>query len=195
MRRVSRVLAGVAATAAVLLGTPQSATADGGFVDINPDGGVIDQGIELDPDGGGTDGDDGGGVDDVDDGGDGGDSIPDCINTNSPWDAGDLGEGCGGLPGENDDGGGVELPPVNPATLGGQVLDSMLIPSPKVTISPGPPNPTYVNLWTWFWVPESQWVSHSQSVSLRGTTVTVTIEPVHTTWDTGESTVTCDGPG
>lgn len=86
-------------------------------------------------------------------------------------------------------------PPVNPAELGQAVLDHMEVPSPHISIAPAPPRPTLVQLWTWFWIPDDQWQPHSDSVSLNGTTVTVTIEPESVDWQTGEGTTTCDGPG
>lgn len=96
------------------------------------------------------------------------------------------------------DQGGVQeepVPPPNPADLGQVLLDRMPIPSPDISIAPAPPRPTLVQLWTWFWVPESQWRSQSESMSAGGITVTVTVEPESVTWNTGEGSTVCDGPG
>lgn len=195
-----RVIASVIAAPLTIIFCTAPVNADG-HADPNQSGPGIDYGVEIDPtgptsDGTGDDGGTDGGTDNVTDGdSDGGGDGFLCVNENGHVWNGDS-DSCGGFP-QDGQGQGAEQPPppVNPADLGGQVLDTMLIPSPQVSISPGPPNPTYVNLWTWFWVPESQWAARSQSISLRGTTVTVTIEPVRTTWETGESTVRCDGPG
>ncbi|UYM06322.1 hypothetical protein [Solicola gregarius] len=154
---------------------------------VGTDGPSIDVEIESNP----VDGSDDGSTDTTGDADTGttGPTIPDCVVENMP------GVGCGGIDPNQEPDGGPELPPVNPADLGESVLDTMYLPSPKVSISPGPPNPTYVNLWTWFWIPESQWVPKSKSVTLRGTTVTVTVKPETATWDSGEGTTTCAGPG
>lgn len=208
MRRIRHALtigcAALGVTGALLIATPVSADDDDQWA--NPDGdGGIGYGIDIDP---GTYVPDTGSTDYSDD--------------YSPTDLGGVAEEltpaeetegavysglCTGMfenpawcdTPEGPGGGSIDVeeapPPPNPADLGQIVMDSMQLPSPKITMAPRPPNPTLVQLWTWFWIPQDQWQSQSDSISAGGITVTVTIEPEKVVWDTGEGTVTCDGPG
>ena len=87
-------------------------------------------------------------------------------------------------------------PPPNPVVLAEQALDTLQLATAKVNTAPTPPHMTYVGLETWLWLDKAQWREMSKSVTAGRTTVTVTAEPDHVFWDTGDgSSVACGSPG
>jgi hypothetical protein len=57
---------------------------------------------------------------------------------------------------------------------------------PGLQIAPPPTYHSYINYENWLWIPANQWRNVQASVSVGGTTVTVTAEPVRTEWDMGD---------
>ena len=97
--------------------------------------------------------------------------------------------------------GAPQLPPPDPAVLAAQAYAELAPPAPTAHRSPdedmrGQPW-TVVQLWTWYWVEQADWVPLSRTVELRGVSATVTATPVATTFDpgNGDGVVSCDGPG
>lgn len=97
--------------------------------------------------------------------------------------------------------GAPQLPPPDPAVLAAQAYAELAPPAPTAHRSPDEDMPgqpwTVVQLWTWYWVEQADWVPLSRTVELRGVSATVTATPVATTFDpgNGDSVVSCDGPG
>jgi len=99
------------------------------------------------------------------------------------------------------------LPTPDPEDLAVQVWSSMrtAIPAPQPTTSPdfrtavnatlGVPT-TWVNLWNWMWADDGVWAPVTQTLTVRGVSVTVTAEPVALRLDpgTGDPEVTCANP-
>lgn len=92
-------------------------------------------------------------------------------------------------------------PPPDPAVLAAQAYAELVPPAPTAHRSPDEDMPgqpwTVVQLWTWYWVEQADWVPLSRTVELRGVSATVTATPVATTFDpgNGDSVVSCGGPG
>ncbi len=98
-------------------------------------------------------------------------------------------------------------PPPDPEDLAMQVWDHMrtTIPAPQPTTSPdfrtaindtlGVPT-TWVNLWNWMWADDTVWAPVTETLTVRGVSVTVTAEPVALRLDpgTGDPEVTCANP-
>jgi hypothetical protein len=84
---------------------------------------------------------------------------------------------------------------VNAAQVAQKLRDRLPFPRPQLNTSPAAPVKAIVGLETWLWVPPAQWAPLTRSASLGGTTVTVTATPTLATWDMGEATKTCAGPG
>jgi hypothetical protein len=85
---------------------------------------------------------------------------------------------------------------VDPGELGRETLDTMALVVPTIRTAPSVGGPTFVNLETWLWIPESQFQTLSKTVTAGGTTVTVVAEPTHVWWETGDGEdQTCDGAG
>lgn len=99
------------------------------------------------------------------------------------------------------------LPPPDPGDLAEQVWDHMrtTIPAPQPTTSPdfrtaindtlGVPT-TWVNLWNWMWAGDDVWAPVTDTLTVRGVSVTVTAEPVGLRLDpgTGDPEATCANP-
>lgn len=58
--------------------------------------------------------------------------------------------------------------------------------TPDLQIAPPPTYHSYINYENWLWIPEGQWRTVEASVTVGGTTVTVTAEPARTEWDMGD---------
>ena len=65
-------------------------------------------------------------------------------------------------------------------------------PLPAPEISPGE---AVANVPTWLWVDPATWTAAVAVESVGGVTVEVEARPVSTSWDLGEGTRTCTGPG
>ena len=85
-------------------------------------------------------------------------------------------------------------PPPTPGELAAVARRAMQLPSPVVRHNPT--DAGLVNLATWLWLDDASWQVHSNSLSLRGTTVTVVAKPTKVDWETGDGTlVSCAGQG
>lgn len=90
---------------------------------------------------------------------------------------------------------GNAAPIVDPTVLAREALGRMPLATAEVHLAPTPPNKTYVGLDTWLWVPEGQWNELTQTVSVGGTSVTVTAKPVRSEWDMSTGQINCYSPG
>jgi len=83
--------------------------------------------------------------------------------------------------------------------LAGLVLRAhaeLTIKFPGIQTSPPLENPSFVQIPTWFWLPESEWHPLERSVTEGGLSVTVKATPVRVRWSTGDGAeVVCEGPG
>ena len=85
-------------------------------------------------------------------------------------------------------------PPPTPGELAAMARQVMQLPAPVVRHNPT--DAGLVNLATWLWLDEGSWTVRSNSLSLRGTTVTVVAKPTQVDWETGDGTrVSCAGQG
>jgi hypothetical protein len=69
----------------------------------------------------------------------------------------------------------------------------MPVPAPDVRTNPE--QRAVVGIPTWLWLDSGSWSTQSSTLMLGGTSVTVVAKPIRVVWQTGEGTVTCDGPG
>lgn len=83
----------------------------------------------------------------------------------------------------------------DPAALARSALDQLTLTVPNIKTAPATTGMTYVGLRTWLWIPESQWGTLRRTVTVGGTSVTVTAEPRKVAWNLGPATTTCNGPG
>jgi hypothetical protein len=85
-------------------------------------------------------------------------------------------------------------PPPTPGELAAVARQVMQLPAPAVRHNPS--DAGLVNLATWLWLDDSSWQVHSNSLSLRGTSVTVVAKPTQVDWVTGDGTrLSCAGQG
>jgi hypothetical protein len=85
-------------------------------------------------------------------------------------------------------------PPPTPGELAAVARQVMQLPAPAVRHNPS--DAGLVNLATWLWLDDSSWQVHSNSLSLRGTSVTVVAKPTRVDWVTGDGTrLSCAGQG
>jgi hypothetical protein len=85
---------------------------------------------------------------------------------------------------------------VDPGELGRETLDTMSLVVPTIQTAPRLGGPTFVNLETWLWIPETQFQILSKTVTAGGTSVTVIAEPTRVWWDTGDgSDQICESAG
>lgn len=85
-------------------------------------------------------------------------------------------------------------PPPAPAELAATARAVMQLPFPAVRHNPT--DAGLVNLSTWLWLDDSSWRLHSNTLTLRGTSVTVVAKPTQVDWTTGDgSRLTCTGQG
>ena len=85
--------------------------------------------------------------------------------------------------------------PPTPEELAQTALGQLPLAMADVHTAPAAPEPTYVGVENWLWVPESQWSTLTKSVRAGGTTVTVTAKPTEVAWKAGPESATCHGPG
>lgn len=90
---------------------------------------------------------------------------------------------------------GDEPGPPTPGQLATYTVGLMHLAQADVHLAPAPPEPGYVGVENWLWIPEGQWEVLTKSVAAGPTTVTVTAKPVQVAWNLGPATITCDGPG
>jgi hypothetical protein len=85
-------------------------------------------------------------------------------------------------------------PPPTPGELAAVARQVMQLPFPAIRHNPSEAG--LVNLATWLWLDDSSWQVHSNSLTLRGTTVTVVAKPTRVDWVTGDGTkLSCAGQG
>jgi len=87
-----------------------------------------------------------------------------------------------------------DLGPAAPATEDLAQRVRNLAPFPAVTVHTSPADRTYVRVRTGLWVDGFQTV-RTQPITLAGQTVQVTAQPKSVTWNLGETSITCTGPG
>lgn len=85
--------------------------------------------------------------------------------------------------------------PPTPGELAARAVGLMPLATADLRTAPHAPDPTYVGVDTWMWVPESQWSALSKTVRTGDTSVTVRAEPTEVVWDMGPESVTCPTPG
>lgn len=71
--------------------------------------------------------------------------------------------------------------------------DQIVVPAPHVNTAPA--GRTYVQLKTGLWVDQGDYVTRSIFLTVFDQTVTATATPRSVTWNMGEGTVVCAGPG
>lgn len=84
---------------------------------------------------------------------------------------------------------------VTPGLVAQHALNELRLPSPEAAHNPVGDATT--NLAVWFWIPQSQWQSLSQTTRAGNVWARVTATPVSTSWDPGDGSapVVCRGPG
>lgn len=88
------------------------------------------------------------------------------------------------------------VPGVNIRALVDQASKALIIPLPKVALSPDADATQYVGLPLWAWSPAAAWVAKSVTVSAGGVSLTMTATPVFSAWSMGDGgSMTCQGPG
>lgn len=95
------------------------------------------------------------------------------------------------------------LPVVTPAMLAQRAYSLLRLPKPTIERSPLATNSdqgrpyTWVNLWTWFWTDPATFTPRSRTASAGAISATATATPIALVYDpgTGDTPVTCPGPG
>lgn len=83
----------------------------------------------------------------------------------------------------------------DPEELAQSAVGLLPLVTAQVRTAPLDPDPTYVGVENWLWVPESQWATLTKTVTAGDTSVTVTAEPDRVLWEMGPETKTCYGAG
>lgn len=103
----------------------------------------------------------------------------------------DSGELFGAPPGAEGAGG---IPDARTVAL--SAVERVPFVTADVHTAPALGQPSYVHLENWLWVPENQWRTVEASVTVGGTTVTVTAEPSKVEWSMGDgNTKVCRNAG
>lgn len=84
---------------------------------------------------------------------------------------------------------------VDAGVLAERARDQLTLVRPQVRTAPKTPGQTVVGLPTWLWLPGHQWKTLTAKASVSTATVRVLARPVQVTWDMGEETTICAGPG
>lgn len=71
-------------------------------------------------------------------------------------------------------------------TIALNAVDQVPFVTPDLNTAPASDFYTYITLENWLWVPSEQWRPVQAQVTVGGTTVTVTGEPVRSEWDMGD---------
>ncbi|WP_460774110.1 hypothetical protein [Nocardiopsis nanhaiensis] len=94
-------------------------------------------------------------------------------------------------PGGDADEGGVDL-----TTLAHNARASFQLPSPDISMSPGPDTPVLVQVPVRLWIDADQWQEQQATATVPGGSVTGTATPTTARWSMGDSaTITCQRPG
>ncbi len=84
---------------------------------------------------------------------------------------------------------------IDPGVLAQRAQGLLPLPSAQVRTAPQAPDPTYVGVENWLWIPQDQWATLSKTVTAGNTSVTVTATPSQVAWNLGTDTVTCYSAG
>ncbi|MCW2766001.1 MAG: hypothetical protein JWO11_1960 [Nocardioides sp.] len=84
---------------------------------------------------------------------------------------------------------------IDPGVLAQRAKGLLPLAIAQVRTAPQTPDPTYVGIENWLWVPQTQWVTLTKTVTAGNTSVTVTATPSLVAWDVGPETVTCYSAG
>jgi len=92
----------------------------------------------------------------------------------------------------------VPLPPVPPPpqVLAREAADELLLPAPRLEMSPAADRDQVVGFPTWLWLDPGSFSPRTRTVAVPGESVTARAVPVSTSWVLGDgSTLTCAGAG
>jgi len=92
----------------------------------------------------------------------------------------------------------VPLPPVPPPpqVLAREAADQLLLPAPRLEVSPAADRDQVVGFPTWLWLDPESFTPRTRTVAVPGESVTARAVPVSTSWVLGDgSTLTCTGAG
>lgn len=90
---------------------------------------------------------------------------------------------------------GQPAAPPDPGTLAKNAVGQMQLGTAEIHVAPAYPDPTYVGVENWLWIPSGQWSALTKSTTAGSTTVSVAATPVEVVWHMGPGIATCDGPG
>jgi len=89
----------------------------------------------------------------------------------------------------------VPLPPPA-AVLAREAADQLLLPAPRLEVSPAADRDQVVGFPTWLWLDPALFTPRTRTVAVPGESVTARAVPVSTSWVLGDgSTLTCTGAG
>ena len=89
----------------------------------------------------------------------------------------------------------VALPPPA-AVLAREAADQLLLPAPRLEMSPAADRDQVVGFPTWLWLDPESFSPRTRTVAVPGESVTARAIPVSTSWVSGDgSTLTCTGAG
>ncbi len=84
----------------------------------------------------------------------------------------------------------------SPAAVAQLAVKKLVLPAPRVAMSPGVGVPQLVGVPVWLWLPVGVWGPVSATAAVPGVSVTATARPQEVTWDFGDGgVVSCAGPG
>jgi len=87
------------------------------------------------------------------------------------------------------------LPPPA-AVLAREAADQLLLPAPRLEVSPAADRDQVVGFPTWLWLDPALFTPRTRTVAVPGESVTARAVPVSTNWVLGDgSTLTCTGAG
>jgi hypothetical protein len=90
---------------------------------------------------------------------------------------------------------GAAPAPADPGELAQQAVGQLRLATAEIQTAPQTPDHSYVGVENWLWVPRSQWTTLTKTVSVGGTSVTVTARPDRVVWEMGTAPTTCYSPG
>jgi hypothetical protein len=85
--------------------------------------------------------------------------------------------------------------PPDPGELATTAVGLLRLAQADVHTAPHPPDPTYIGVENWLWVPGEQWQTLRKTVSAGGISVTVAAVPEQVVWDLGPRSETCYAAG
>lgn len=90
---------------------------------------------------------------------------------------------------------GTTPTPPSPGQLAKTALGEIHLAQAEVHTAPQAPDPTYVGIANWLWIPDAQWATLTKSVTAGPTTVTATAAPSQVLWKAGPESATCYDAG